>query len=108
MSILALAAALAGCEQGVGDFCQVNSDCEPPLQCNASTRMCQRRGTAGTADAAVMPDAAIPPDAAPLPDAAPDASPDAGDAGEVDAGKPDAGDPDAGKPDAAATLGWLF
>jgi hypothetical protein len=101
MSVLALAAALSGCEQGVGDFCQVNSDCERPLLCNASTRMCQRAGSAGSADAAVQADAAIPPDAAPLPDAAPDASPDAGDAGKPDGGDADAGKPDAGKPDAA-------
>lgn len=89
--LLLLAALCGACEQGSGDYCQVNADCEPPLLCNAGTQQCQRTETGGQADAAPIPDAAIPPDAAP-PDAAPDAAPDAG--------EPDAA-ADAGEPDAA-------
>ncbi len=82
-------AALGGCEQGAGDYCQVNRDCEPPLLCNAGTQQCQRSETGGQADAAPIPDAAIPPDAQTFPDAAaPDAAP------------PDADVPDAAPPDA--------
>ena len=32
-SLLFLMAALSGCKQGVGDRCQVNSDCEDDLIC---------------------------------------------------------------------------
>jgi hypothetical protein len=90
LCILALAALLGACEQGAGDVCQVNSDCESPLLCNASTGQCQRPGTGGVADAAAPGDAAIPIDADILPDAPP-----------PDAAPPDAAAPDAGEPDAA-------
>jgi hypothetical protein len=54
-------AALGACEQGSGDYCQINADCEPPLLCNAGTQQCQRSETGGQADAAPIPDAALQP-----------------------------------------------
>jgi hypothetical protein len=53
----------AGCKQGRGERCQVNSDCESPLICsNAEPKTC-----VGTSDGEDSPiDAAVPPsDAAP-------------------------------------------
>ncbi len=52
-----LVAALLGCKQGEGQVCQIDSDCEEDLECNAGTRRCQQPGTGSTADAAPLPDA---------------------------------------------------
>lgn len=42
--VLALVAlALAACEQGVGERCQVQSDCEDGLVCNKATNQCQNQ-----------------------------------------------------------------
>ena len=68
---LALASLLSGCKQGEGDFCQVNADCEAPLQCTPGTQRCQQPGTSEVADAAAPPEPALPPDAG-VPDAAPE------------------------------------
>lgn len=38
-----LALALAACEQGVGERCQVQSDCEDGLVCNKATNQCQNQ-----------------------------------------------------------------
>lgn len=89
LSVFALAALLGACEQGAGDVCQRNSDCESPLVCNAGTGQCQRAGTDGVADASAPADAAIPVDANILADAA-----------IPDAAIPDAAPPDAAPPDA--------
>ncbi len=72
---LVLPAALGACQQGEGEVCQVDIDCEDGLECNAGTRRCQKPGTGGgTPDASStpIPDAAIPDAAVPdamLPDA---------------------------------------
>ncbi len=69
---LILLAALSACQQGEGEVCQVDVDCEDGLECNAGTRRCQKPGTGGgTPDADVTPvfDAAVP-DAV-VPDAMP-------------------------------------
>jgi hypothetical protein len=80
-------AGLAGCKQGEGERCQIDSDCEEGLICSTSNSTCVPKGVttdAGpTIDAppATTPDAGIPdagapdatpatPDAADLPDAA--------------------------------------
>lgn len=78
-------ALLAGCEQGLGEVCQVDDDCEIGLSCNTTTGLCQ--SNAGPAiDAAPTTDSTTPPtDAAPPIDAAPP----------TDAMPPDAMPPDA-------------
>lgn len=99
----ACAAALLGllllvptaCTQGEGDHCQVTSDCEDGLVCNAGKEKCERPGGGNVSDA--MPSA---------PDSdveAPDADISDGDVpdGDIpDASAPDAGPADAGTPDA--------
>jgi hypothetical protein len=66
-------ALLAGCKQGEGDRCEVNSDCESGLMCfmRGNAKVCQSSGFVPTADASV--DSAPAADSAPLPDAAPGA-----------------------------------
>ena|SRR5438105_3398491 len=69
---LLLASAVAGCQQGVGDRCQLDSDCQTGLLCVipaggsvAEGGTCQMPGTGldGGEDAAVeVPDMAVPPD----------------------------------------------
>lgn len=87
LAALAVAGLIVACDQGLGDVCQVNSDCESPLVCNDSTKQCQPSGS-GNADADVTdarfplapdggdddggPADAAPADAAPEPDAAPE------------------------------------
>jgi hypothetical protein len=44
----------AGCKQGLGDRCQVMSDCESPLVCNSATNTCQE--TSGGGIDATVPD----------------------------------------------------
>jgi hypothetical protein len=46
---------LGGCKQGLGDRCQVNSDCASGLVCSAATGTCTNN-TSGGIDA-VIPDA---------------------------------------------------
>jgi hypothetical protein len=58
----------AGCKQGLGDRCQVMSDCESPLVCNSATNQCAET-TGGGIDATVGD--------GPKLDAAPDAPVDA-------------------------------
>jgi hypothetical protein len=58
----------AGCKQGLGDRCQITSDCTTPLVCNSATQTCQE--TTGGGIDAVVPDG-------PKPDAAIDAPADA-------------------------------
>jgi hypothetical protein len=71
--ILALVAAsvvtlgVTSCKQGLGDRCQVESDCSSGLICNQATGTCQS-STSG-ADGNIMPDARQ--------DAGPDAEADA-------------------------------
>lgn len=82
---------LAGCKQGEGQRCQVDSDCQSGLTCNASTQRCQKPGGSGAdgglPDGQFFPDSTVsdappadarPADAAPAdahPDAAADAAP---------------------------------
>ena len=91
----ALAGLLAACEQGPGDLCQRDSDCQAPLICGMSTRQCVSPGSTGDLDASVLYDAHLQPDADPseeVPDAAPevDAAPDFDAAPEFDAAPIDA------------------
>ena len=55
--------ALAGCKQGLGERCQIDTDCKAPLICVSATNTCQT-GTGGTLDANIPEDA--PADSAPL------------------------------------------
>lgn len=72
-SAFALAGLLAACEQGRGDVCQVDSDCQAPLLCVERTHQCQPLGTGDDADAAPPGEPPLPPDAAPSEiDAAPE------------------------------------
>jgi hypothetical protein len=61
-----------GCDQGEGERCQSQGDCESPLVCNLATLTCSSANTSGQIDASVPDgppaDAAIdaidaPPDA---------------------------------------------
>ena len=42
----------AGCKEGLGDRCQITSDCVDPLVCNSATNTCQET-TGGGIDATV-------------------------------------------------------
>lgn len=78
-----LVAALVGCKQGVGEYCQLATDCKGGLVCNPTIMVCEEPGgTPVTPDAAPTPDAPAVPDATPVVDSAV-AAPDA--AGPVDA-----------------------
>jgi len=44
-TVLPAAGALTGCKQGEGEVCQIDSDCESGLTCNATTMQCQRQNT---------------------------------------------------------------
>jgi hypothetical protein len=59
--------ALAGCKQGLGERCQVDSDCKMPLICVSATNTCQD-GLGTTIDAPLPIDAPIdaPPIDAPI------------------------------------------
>ena len=79
---LTLMALQPGCSQGEGDVCQIDSDCEDGLECNAGTQRCQMRGRIGVdaapprSDAAPSDAAVDPPfDAAPFDAAVSDAAP---------------------------------
>jgi hypothetical protein len=77
-------AAVGGCQQGVGQRCEITSDCEDGLTCNASTHKCQS-GTSSNDAGVGSPDApldaeavdAVSVDATPPVDAGVDATPDA-------------------------------
>jgi hypothetical protein len=87
--LLSLLAAAAGCKQGEGGRCQLDSDCSGALVCNQATGTCQTERTTG-GDAGFPIDARL--DAGPpMPDAAP-VVPDApaADAAPADAALPDA------------------
>ena len=71
-------ALLTGCEQGEGEICQIDDDCQIGLSCNTTTGLCQSDTTGPTIDAAPPPT----PDAAPV---TPDAPPDPPDAAAPDA-----------------------
>lgn len=76
----------AGCKQGEGERCQLDSDCADGLVCNQATTTCQTTRTSG-GDAGFPVDARVA-----LPDAA---------VSTIDASLPDAALPDAATPDAA-------
>ncbi len=89
---LTSAVALAGCEQGVGDRCQVNADCKGTLVCNITTQRCAQRAGGQPVPDAMPADAMVPlePDAMVEPPAdAMDAS-DAMDAMDASDAMPDA------------------
>jgi hypothetical protein len=74
ISIALVTASLAGCKQGLGERCQVDSDCSDGLSCSqADPKTCG--GDNHEQEDADIPEQ-NPPDA--QPDAAPDATPDAG------------------------------
>lgn len=60
LSVMAFGA--SGCKQGLGDRCQVMSDCTSPLVCNIATNTCQET-TGGGIDASVPPAKDAPEDA---------------------------------------------
>jgi hypothetical protein len=93
IALLALGLSLlAGCKQGEGDRCEVNSDCESGLTCekvpgSSSDFACQGRDYSPGIDATVEADTSAPlsdgppattdtRDAAPSPDLQPDVTPD--------------------------------
>ncbi len=65
--------ALSACDQGEGQRCQRNSDCQDGLVCPALTSVCQRSNIGN--DAVISPDANI--DGGPTDDATVDATVDA-------------------------------
>jgi len=78
IAIALVAGSLAGCKQGLGERCQVDSDCSDGLSCSqADPKTCG--GDNHEQEDADIPEQ-IPPDAAPdgTTDAAPDAGTDAG------------------------------
>jgi hypothetical protein len=76
-ALLALPAA-AGCKQGIGERCQVNSDCTSGVCSSSDPKICQASGSGSNEE---QIDAELPKDAAP-PDA-PDASDASGDAADA-------------------------
>ena len=68
--LLALAFTVSGCKRGIGDRCQVDSDCD--------SNVCAYIGTPNTAIGGTCEAQPLQPDGAPPPpvDAAPDAPPD--------------------------------
>jgi hypothetical protein len=89
LSALLLAGlAAVGCSQGLGDRCQIDTDCESGLVCSLADQTCQSPVSAQS-DGGGLPDATPHVDADLTPDAAvPDAAP-------VDATLADAAAPDA-------------
>jgi hypothetical protein len=98
--VVAALAGAAGCKQGLGDRCQIDSDCESGHCSMGTNPVCTNGATTGpTIDApppsdarvdggSLFPDARLP-DAAPVPDGPPpipDAPPAAPDAPLPDAG----------------------
>ena len=76
---LALCSFAVGCKQGVGERCQINSDCEEGLICarmgtGGTELFCQEPGTVPTVDASPVVDSGPPADAGVTPDAAADAN----------------------------------
>ena len=66
--VATVALAVAGCKQGLGQRCQVQSDCADNLVCNEGTQQCST-GTSRTFDATIPVDAlhdAKPIDATPI------------------------------------------
>jgi hypothetical protein len=72
IALVSVLVTIAACKQGEGERCQVNDDCESPLECSAAKGTCVSPGSTETDDAEV-PDG-TPPDAPP--DAPPDMMPD--------------------------------
>ncbi len=66
--VATIALAIAGCKQGLGQRCQVQSDCADNLVCNEGTQQCST-GTGSGLDATIPVDAlhdARPIDATPI------------------------------------------
>lgn len=94
-------AGLSGCKQGLGDRCELDSDCESGLRCSSgTTRVCENPSQVvvdastdlgdarNIADARFIPDGGLPP----VPDARPDAPPaDAPEVADAPETPPDAG-----------------
>lgn len=60
--VIALSSALglAGCKQGAGDRCELDTDCEDGLLCDGITMTCQQPGQGGQVpDAGPTPDALV-------------------------------------------------
>jgi hypothetical protein len=72
LAFCAVLGAMASCKQGVGERCQVQSDCEGGLTCNAATGTCEEG--ISSVDGSFIPDARV--DGGPNdPDAELDAAP---------------------------------
>lgn len=77
-ALFALLPAVAGCKQGIGEHCQLDSDCASGICSKSDPKVCQGNGS-GTDMSQI--DAELPADAAPPPATdALDASGDAADA----------------------------
>lgn len=73
---IVLTVSLGACKQGLGEVCQVNSDCESGLVCTTvidqPLQHCAKTNTTDPGiDAAPADAAVVPPDAIPTPDAGP-------------------------------------
>ncbi len=99
--LLGAAALAAGCGQGVGDRCQIDTDCDDGLVCSLADMTCQSPVTASL-DGGGLPDAFSHVDANLTPDAAPAIDAPAVDAAIVDAPVIDAAPGDAAAGDAAS------
>lgn len=73
-ALCAVLGAMLSCKQGEGERCQVESDCEANLNCNAATGLCE--SMIGGPDGNISPDANVD-GGPPVIDAAPDAMVDA-------------------------------
>ena len=75
LALLAMITAgwIVGCDQGEGERCQSQDDCESPLVCNLATGTCSSKNTSGQIDATV-PDGPPPDAAVDAVDALPDSS----------------------------------
>jgi hypothetical protein len=76
---IVLTVSLGGCKQGLGEVCQVNSDCESGLVCTTvidqPLQHCAKTNTTDPGIDAAAPDATVlPPDATPLDAGPPDAA----------------------------------
>jgi hypothetical protein len=73
-----LLAGLSACKQGLGDRCQLDSDCESGLRCSTGSNMICENPALVVPDASTdLRDARTIPDAAFRPDAGPPSIPDA-------------------------------
>lgn len=69
LPLVLLVALVAGCPQGDGDRCEIDSDCGKGLVCCSGSNTCRPSCQTSQPDAAVIPDARVDQDATVLEDA---------------------------------------